>query len=242
MTVAFLKGDHYWKARLRDAGVRVEPLELTRYGAFAPAIRLRRLIIGSKPDLIHAHMPPAELYTRLALLGRDLQPPLIATKHNDEPFFRGFGPRALARWVARRVMHVIVISEAIRSYMREQLALPDDRMRTVHYGIDCRPFETVDDRAPRQLRVEWGISDSDLVIGTIARLVPQKAVHVLLAAFARYRAIGRCNARLVVVGQGPLMAELKDTARRLELTDVVWAGFRDDIPEVMGAFDGFALS
>jgi glycosyltransferase involved in cell wall biosynthesis len=82
-----------------------------------------------------------------------------------------------------------------------------------------------------------------MVIGTIARLVPQKALHVLLASFARYRAIGRRRARLVVVGHGPLLKELKETALRLDLSDaVVWAGFREDIPSLMNAFDVFSLS
>jgi glycosyltransferase involved in cell wall biosynthesis len=241
--VAFLKGDRYWETRLRAAGVQVEPLELSHYGAIAPIIRLRRLLQRWAPDLVHSHMPPTELYTRLALLGHDLRPPLVVTKHNDEPFYRGPGHRMLGRWAARRAMRVIVISDAIRSYMRKQLDLPDDRIRTIHYGIDCRPFESVDDRARQKLRTEWGAGDNDMIIGTVARLVPQKALHVLLEAFARYRAIGQRRARLVIVGRGPLLEELKETARRLDLSDaVIWAGFREDIPALMRAFDVFALT
>ena len=241
--VAFLKGDRYWEARLRAAGVQVEALELTHYGAITPVFRLRRLLQQWKPDLVHSHLPPAELYTRLALLGHDVRLPLVITKHNDEPFYRGPGHRMLGRWVARRAMRVIVISDAIRSYMRKHLGLPDDRIRTIHYGIDGRPFASVDERARQQLRAEWGAGDNDMIVGTIARLVPQKALHVLLEAFARYRAIGRRQARLVIVGRGPLLAELKEAARRIDLADaVVWAGFREDIPALLRAFDVFALT
>jgi len=204
---------------------------------------LRRLLQQWKPDLVHSHLPPAELYTRLALLGHDVRLPLVITKHNDEPFYRGPGHRMLGRWVARRAMRVIVISDAIRSYMRKHLGLPDDRIRMIHYVIDGRPFASVDERARQQLRAEWGARDNDMIVGTIARLVPQKALHVLLEAFARYRAIGRRQARLVIVGRGPLLAELKEAARRIDLADaVVWAGFREDIPALLRAFDVFALT
>jgi glycosyltransferase involved in cell wall biosynthesis len=154
VTVAFLKGDHYWAMRLRAAGVRVELLELTRYGELAPIIRLRRAIHELAPDLIHAHMPPAELYTRLALLGHDLSPPHVVTKHNDEPSYRGLGHRTFGRWVGRRTRRVIVISNAIRRYMRNQMDLPDDRMRTIYYGVDYQPFGAVDNRTRQQLRAE----------------------------------------------------------------------------------------
>ena len=61
VAIAYLKGDGYWQKRLSTAGVRVEPLGLKRYGAIAPFVALRRLFRDYAPDLIHAHLPPAEL-------------------------------------------------------------------------------------------------------------------------------------------------------------------------------------
>ena len=73
--------------------------------------------------------------------------------------------------------------------------------------------------------------------------MPQKALHALLTAFSRYKSISQGQARLVIVGRGPLMAELKDQARRLALSGtIVWTGFREDIPAIMHAFDVFALT
>jgi glycosyltransferase involved in cell wall biosynthesis len=243
VAVAYLKGDGYWAERLRASGVRVEPLGLTRYGAIAPFIALRRLFRDYAPDLIHAHLPPAELYTSAALLPPGSGQPLVITKHNDEPFYPGPGHRVLCRWVMRRACRAIAISNAVNRYTRDQMHLADDKLRTVHYGIDCHPFETVDASARQALHAEWGINESEIVIGTVARLVPQKALHVLLAAFARYRSISQRQPRLVIVGRGPLMAELKDMAERLALSDsIVWAGFREDIPAIMHAFDVFSLT
>ena len=241
--VAFLKGDGYWSTRLHAAGVQTEPLDLAYYGAITPIFRLRRLMSDWGPDLVHAHMPPAELYTRLALLGSGSRPPLVITKHNDEPFYHGPFHRALGRWVARRALRLIVISDAIRSYMRIQMHISDERMRTVHYGIDCRLFENVESQSRRQLRAKWGVAEGDMVIGTIARLVPQKALHILLQAVARYQAMTPTKTRLVVVGHGPLLEDLEKLSDRLGLLDtVLWFGFREDIPALMNAFDVFSLT
>jgi glycosyltransferase involved in cell wall biosynthesis len=243
VAIAYLKGDGYWAQRLSTAGVRVEPLGLKRYGAIAPCIALRRLFRDYAPDLIHAHLPPAELYTRAALLPPGSGQPLLITKHNDEPFYPGPGHDAVCRWVMQRACRAIAISNAVNRYSQEHVGLATSKMRTVYYGIDCGPFETVEASARQALHAEWGIENGEMVIGTVARLVPQKALHALLTAFSRYKSISQGQARLVIVGRGPLMAELKDQARRLALSGtIVWTGFREDIPAIMHAFDVFALT
>jgi glycosyltransferase involved in cell wall biosynthesis len=65
----------------------------------------------------------------------------------------------------------------------------------------------------------------------------------MLAAYATYRDQATQESRLVLVGRGPLEAELKALADRLGLANVVvWAGFKEEIPVAMNAFDCFALT
>lgn len=243
VTVAYLKGDGYWAASFRDLGILVEPLGLGRYGEVSPIKKLRALIRSAAPDIVHAHMPPAELYTRLALLFLYPAPVMVISKHNDEPFFRGAGQAALGRWVSRRAARIIAISDAVSVYARNHLNVSADRVTTVHYGIDPLPYEQLSESRRQTVRTEWGIPPDALVIGTVARLVPQKALHVLLNAYAQYRVQSRLASRLVIVGQGPLEIELKAMSHQLGLgSEIIWAGFREDIPAVMNAFDTFILT
>lgn len=243
VTVAYLKGDGYWQASLRDLGVRVEPLGLRRYGEISPMMKLRALIRSVAPDVVHAHMPPAELYTRLALLFLHPAPVMVISKHNDEPFFRCVGQAAMGRWVSRRATRMIAISDAVNAYARKHLNMPADRVTTVHYGIDPRPYEQISENRRQDVRTVWDIPPDAWVIGTVARLVPQKALRVLLMAYAQYRVQARQASRLVLVGRGPLEAELKALSHQLGLeSEIVWAGFREDIPAVMNAFDAFVLT
>jgi glycosyltransferase involved in cell wall biosynthesis len=236
--VSYLKGDGYWMPALEEMGVRVRRLGLTRYGETIPAFRLRRTLAEERPDLVHAHMPPAELYARVALMGRG-RIPLVVSKHNDEPFFRGPGADLVARLCARRARRIIAISGAVKRYVESKGIAPAGKVDVIHYGLDLGPGSA----GSEAIRRGWGVPADGMLIGTVARLVPQKALHVLLEAFRAFSDRAGDGSRLAIVGRGPLESSLARKAGELGLGGkVIWAGFREDIPAVMAAFDVFALS
>ena len=244
VTVAYLKGDcGYWTDVLKDAGVGVEALGLRWYGDPSPLLRLRTMIKRLGPDILHAHLPPAELYARLALVGEDAAPRFVITRHNDEPFYRGAAHRSIARWVVKRADRVIAISEAVSRQTCAYLGVPHSRVRTIHYGINSTLYDQIDRGEVDRLRRMWDVPEGAILIGTVGRMAPQKAMHVMLRGFARYRRETSGDPRLVLVGAGPLERKLKRLAQKLGLGNgVIWAGFREDIPVVMQAFDVFALT
>jgi glycosyltransferase involved in cell wall biosynthesis len=248
VTVAYLKGQGYWVPRMRELGARVHFLDLKYYGHFAPVQRLRALLAAERFDLVHGHLPPAELYVRLALLGTPPpRLPLLISKHNDCAFHDSLpGERMLGRWVARRAWKVVAISEAVRRYMVEPtLGLPQEQVETIYYGSDPRPYEQVSPEAVATQRRAWGIDEEkEIVIGFMGRLVPQKDIRTLLRAYALFKASHPGRSRLVMVGRGPLEAELRQFATELGLgeRDILWAGFREDVPLVMNALDVFAIT
>ena len=227
VSCAYLKGDAYWAEALTGMGCQVHALEMGRYGQLAPAWRLRKLIKAFAPDVVHAHLAPAELYTRLALLG-DTSTPLVISRHNHNRFYGGF----------------IGISESVMRHFSKSIPEIADRFEVVPYGINAEPVASVSRSQALQLRNEWGIGADTVLLGTVARLVPVKALHTLLEGYARLRVqSSSLDIKLVLVGAGPLEADLKARAVSLGLGDsVVWAGFRQDIPIVMNAIDVFVLT
>jgi glycosyltransferase involved in cell wall biosynthesis len=248
VTVAYLKGQGYWVSRMRELGATVHFLDLKYYGHLAPVQRLRQIVKGGHFDLVHAHLPPAELYVRLALLGIPArQLPLLISKHNDCAFHDSLpGEKMLGRWVARRAWKVVAISEAVRRFMvGPTLGLPPGQVETILYGSNPRPYENVAADAIAQQRRAWGIDEEkQIVIGFMGRLVPQKDIRTLLRAYAGFRTANPARAKLVLVGRGPLEAELRQCARELAIpeSELIWAGFREDVPLVMNALDVFAIT
>ena len=90
-------------------------------------------------------------------------------------------------------------------------------------------------------RRKLGIADDDIVIGSIGRLVEVKAPDVLIRAFAvAYRSEPRL--RLVVVGDGPLKHSLQKLCRTLQISERVCLPGEIDAPQVLSAFDIYAIS
>ena len=238
VAVAFLKGSGEWGEGYRDLHVSVHDLGMRRYGDLRPLPRLRKLVKGA--DVVHAHLPPAEFYARLALLGMPQRARMVISKHNDNPFYGGPLSGWLARWVAKRADSVIAISDAVNRYM-QGAGLPAGKLKTVHYGMSPVPPPSIAE--VERLRAQWGVGERELLFVTVARLVPQKALHVLVEAYRRYRAMSVVPSRLCIVGDGPLRDALMSQVRESGLDPhVVLAGRRADIPVVMRAQDVFVLS
>ncbi len=229
VAVAGLKEPSELAGAFRACGVGAHALDLRRYGDPLPVVRLRALVRAFRPDLVHAHLPPAELYARLALMGR--RTPLVITRHNDERFAPVAGQRLLSRWCAARAARVICISGAVRRWTAGDARGPglDGALCVViPYALPPSPDAVA---AP-------DLAGPAPLVGTLARLVPQKGLEVLLDAFARLAS----PARLVIAGDGPLRAALERRAAALDLAGRVrLLGPRADAAAVMAALDLFVL-
>jgi glycosyltransferase involved in cell wall biosynthesis len=118
--------------------------------------------------------------------------------------------------------------------------VPSGRIRVIYNGIEPRFF--ADESATGlRLRRELGIPADALVIGIIARLSPEKG-HDRFLRIAGDIARQRPQARFLIVGGGPLEAELRATAAALGLDHrVVFTGARRDVIALNHVLDIFAL-
>ena len=114
------------------------------------------------------------------------------------------------------------------------------RFRVLPCGIDLRAFERSRPRRA-ELRRQFGIPGEVPVLGHVGRLAEEKNQAFLLRTMARL--VSRVpRARLVIAGGGGLRGNLEAMVRRFGLEPrVVFTGPRDDVPELLGIFDAFAL-
>lgn len=110
----------------------------------------------------------------------------------------------------------------------------------VSNAIDLSLYMPCDD-VRRKKRAELGISSDAFVIGHIGRFCYEKNHHFLLKIFANMK-IKRENSKLLLVGNGKLMDEIKSYADELEIrNDVIFLGLRSDIPELLQVMDVFVM-
>lgn len=123
---------------------------------------------------------------------------------------------------------------------------PRERLMTIPNGIDADLFEQgLLDRASAltMLDVRPGICDlkRGIVIGTIANAYPPKNLIKYLDVCKQVHEINP-DYRFVIIGDGPLMPELRQRHAELELESVVLlTGRRMDARMLYRAFDAFVL-
>jgi glycosyltransferase involved in cell wall biosynthesis len=140
-----------------------------------------------------------------------------------------------------RVDRIIAVSEAIRRSLIERGADPA-RVVTVHSGIDVGRFARGDRARFRAALAAAGWPPAAPIVGTAGHLAAHKGMDLFLAAAAEV-ARGDTSPRFVIVGTGAEEGRLKALAAELGLGDrVLFAGFRDDMPDVFAGLDVFVLA
>jgi glycosyltransferase involved in cell wall biosynthesis len=184
---------------LDAAGVPFERLDGSRQLSLKAVRALRRV----DADVLHTHLVHADV---AGALGRG-HARLVSTKHNDDPFRSGafrFAERALTHRAAR----VIAITESLRRFCIDEVGLPEDKVETIHYGLDAPP-------------AAWGpnpalsLPGGARVLLCVSRLEPQKGIETALTALAQLPD----DVVLVVLGEGPQRAELEALARELGVAE-----------------------
>ncbi len=197
-------------------------------------LRFHRWLCLEQPDVLHAHLPHAAWLARWSRLGAHI-PLVIDTLHSSSTgkLGRHIG-YACSRWLPD---HVTAVSEATAaSHVAVGMVNPS-RLSVLGNGIDVNRWQP-DARTRQQAREELGIGCNFLWLA-VGRLEAVKDYPTLLQALAR----APQTAQLLVLGAGPLAAELNAMAAGLGLGHRVrFAGFYPNVARCMQAADGFVLS
>jgi glycosyltransferase involved in cell wall biosynthesis len=169
----------------------------------------------------------------------------VVTRHEHRVrLFALPGYAALDRRIGRGASVVLAVSQAVLETDAARQPSLRAKSRVVHHGLDPTPIIAAGETARRRIREEWGIPVDTVLIGSVARLSPEKSLETLLEGFAQLleRNGGVPKLAMALVGPGPSEAELRALAGSLDIADeVIFAGRREDIPSVLNAFDIFVL-
>ena len=223
---------------LREQGIAVHHLGR---GRFDPRILtdLTALVRARGAKILHVHGYAAADFGRLAARATGAR--LVLHEHFADPALPSY--QALADRLLRRYTHgAIAVSGSTRDFLVRERFVPEQHVRLIWNGAPLDVFAPVPRERALALRRSLGLPDEALVFGTIGRLSAQKGHAYLLDAAARVLKT-QPRARLLVVGDGDLAAELRAQAGALGIADrTVFAGHRSDVPDLLGALDVFCIS
>jgi glycosyltransferase involved in cell wall biosynthesis len=229
--------DEEWPTNLPvlRLNIRKSPLGILRGLRFA-----KNFATLFRPDILHSHTFPANLFTRLLrwmLRDNGSAPRVINTIHNVHE--GGWHRMFLYCCTDPIVDQVTAVSAAAAQRFVKLRAVSAAKMRVLTNGIDTDAF-TPDRNRRKKMRAEM-LAGDDFHWLAVGRLAPAKDYPNLLRAFAQLRVV-RPDASLWIAGEGdrshlgpdPLYARSADGVRLL--------GLRRDIVGLLDAADGFVLS
>ena len=212
-------------------------------GYFSPrqTLSLYNILKSERPEILHLHLSRDLWQVVPAVVCAGIGT-VILTKHVGS-YVNKRDP--LHRYLYRNVKRVITVSEILRQNVIETCPIPSERVTTIHHALDLDRYEPKL-YSRKAVLIELGISDQDTVVGTVGRVSPGKGLETFLrAAKQMLAAEPTCRLKFLIVGEASFGEEayfrsIRDLAVSLGLTDqVVFTGFRTDIPALLHAMDVF---
>jgi glycosyltransferase involved in cell wall biosynthesis len=213
-------------------------------GEQIPSLRglcqLARILKQFRPTILQTWLYHADLMGLLAAILAGIQTIIWNIRSAEMDFLQ-------YRWLSGEVVKLCAILSGIPT----AVIVNSRAGQTIHTRLGYHPKEWVflpngidtelfhpDLAARNRLREEWKVADDELLIGTVGRIDPQKD----LATFVKAVALARkehTKLRFVCVGAGPAeyQQKMKDLTAQLNLSELLWAGSRTDMPAVYNALD-----
>lgn len=229
--------NNYYKQKIEKLGGKIIRISnLTKEGVLKHIISIRNVLKEGKYDAIHVHGCDIRIFALLfaKICGIKVRILHIHTTKIEryvkiKRFFLNINIKLSNKLLA-------CSDEAARSMYGKR----ENDAVIVKNGIDLEKYK-YDEIARKKLREGLGISEDTVVLGHVGRLVDVKNQSFIIDIYNKYRQMN-LKSKLVIVGNGPLLEELKRKAENYNLNnDVLFLIDRTDVNEIYSAMDCFLL-
>ena len=238
-----------FRQRIVHSDVEVHALRRSKIGTWALRRELYRRFRAECPAIVHTRNLSgldALLPARLAGV-----PCTVHSEHGwdvDNLDGRHWKPALLRRLHAPLVNHFVAVAKDIEQHLQQRIGVNPKRLTQIYNGVDTDRFvprRPSDNRPPLDGLPESFRQPEAIVIGTVGRVQTVKDQATLLHAFHALRQRLPEHAhrlRLAIVGDGPLLGELRQLSTQLGINDACWLpGSLNQVPAALACMDVFVL-
>ncbi len=188
--------------------------------------RLIRFLKKEKFDAVITSLFSANFVVRVASLFARI-PVVVSYEHNLYPDKRRWQIFA-DQYLARHTDRIIVDAETVKEFTSKQERIPKEKFLTLYIP----PLTASGGRPKDEVMRELGLKPDYKIIATVSRLVPEKGhIYLIRAASEVLKVFPKTY--FLLVGWGPLEAELKAEVERLGLKDRVLLPGRKNIQDIL---------
>lgn len=222
-----------------NSKVNVISLDMTKtlFGFFKAYVKCRGILKKLNPDIVHSHMVHANIFSRLLRLTVSI-PRLINTAHSTN---EGGKLRMLVYRITDTLADITtnVSPAGVEAFIKAK-ATKREHIKCMYNGVNTDEFVFSDMHRVR-LRNYLKIDNKSTLLMCIGRLTLAKDYPNLLRAFSKIN--HEFNAKLAIIGDGPLKKELYKLSQQLDICErIYWLGIQDNVSEWLSACDVFVLS
>ena len=197
------------------------------------SFRVKKVITEFNPDIVHIHHPfllssPAIMY------GKKFGIPKILTLHTQYEQYAYYASPVPER-VTQEAIKMIISNLA---YKTDCITTPSESMKKIieNYriksrievipnAIHLRSFREDDEWKRIEIKKKYHLKEDDKIILFVGRVASEKSIDKIIKSLAIIKKRNTSNEKLLIVGDGPAMDELKQLARTLKIEeDVIFAG------------------
>lgn len=243
---------------LRARGYTIHEIQIDRKIAAAPnsrsVLELGKLMRANRYDLVHTHAPVASVLGRVAAKLAGVERIVYTAHgfyfHDDMPRQKYAFYHGIEKSVAQITDRILVQSQEDFDTAITSGLGPAGKIRHLGNGIDLGRFDrtALNEERRNELRRELGVPESHRpILGITGRITEEKGFGELIEAMSLLRE-DYPGAHLIVIG-GQLSTERDAFQDRLVdfigekglESHVTFAGFRDDVQDLLGLLDVFVL-
>ncbi|APF17852.1 glycosyl transferase group 1 [Caldithrix abyssi DSM 13497] len=207
---------------------------------FSLIFKLKKIFKEEGLDIVHTHswgtLVEGITAARLARV-----PIVIHGEHGSyhKDFKRKWVQKIMFSWSDQ----VLSVSALLADDLSRTLGVKREKILPILNGVDTEKFKPQPEKR-EFYRKKLNVNADSIIIGTIGRPMKVKNHQLMIKALARLKKKNR-SVKFIIIGDTPrysLREELEKLARELRvLEDVLFLGYRDDIPGYLNAFDIFVL-
>jgi glycosyltransferase involved in cell wall biosynthesis len=186
-----------------------------------------KMLRSFNPDIIHTHHPfvlgkSAHYYSDL------LEKPLVFTFHTQYEMYTHYIPlptnlvksycRSSVKNFAAKCDVITTPAQSISDLLKEEYGVKDN-INVIPNAIDLNAYKNVNADDLNELKSELKLGDSKVILYA-GRIAPEKNLIFLMKSFKKLIS-GNLNAKLLIVGGGTQLQELKDFASENDLSGKV---------------------
>ncbi len=215
---------------------------------------IKKIIREFKPDIIHTHGAKPGVVGRLAGWRMNV-PVIIHTFHGHvfHSYFSSFISQRIV-WIERMLVKISTALIAINQTLNNELVnkykiAATEKVKLIRLGVETEKFTDADGTKRQSFRQEFSLSEHEIAIGIIGRLVPVKQHSLFIEIAEQLIQSSKQQLRFFIVGNGPEKNKIEQliVQKKLTYTDTgdgcnrtaqfIFTSWRQDMDVVYAGLD-----